>query len=73
MEGHRGDVISLAWSASGATIFSGARDNTIKVWDPRTGLEMRTLTGHKGDVHRLVILPDNRMLSAAADGCIKIW
>ena len=73
MEGHRGDVVSLAWSASGATIFSGARDNTIKVWDPLAGLEMRTLTGHKGDVHRLVILPDNRMLSAAADGCLKIW
>jgi hypothetical protein len=36
-------------------------------------VEMRTLTGHKGDVHRLVVLPGFQLLSAAADGYLKVW
>ena len=33
MDGHLGDVSALAISTDGATIFSGARDNTIRTWD----------------------------------------
>ena len=33
MDGHLGDVSALAISTDGATIFSGARDNTIRAWD----------------------------------------
>ena len=32
LEGHRGDVVSIEWSETGATLVSGARDNTIKIW-----------------------------------------
>ena len=30
---HSGDVTSVAFSPDGATIVSGSRDKTIKVWD----------------------------------------
>lgn len=33
MDGHLGDVSTLAISKTGEYLFSGARDNTIRVWD----------------------------------------
>ena len=73
LEGHRGDVVSIAWSETGATLVSGARDNSIKVWNPHSSECLRTLKGHKGDVHRLIMLPGDMLWSAAADGAFKIW
>ena len=73
LEGHRGDVVSIEWSETGVTLVSGARDNTIKIWNPRSGLELRTLAGHKGDVHKLIMLPNDVLWSAAADGTFKLW
>ncbi|KAJ4456959.1 putative WD-40 repeat protein [Paratrimastix pyriformis] len=37
LDGHRGDVTALLWSRDGITLFSGARDNMIKVWDVGLG------------------------------------
>ena len=33
MDGHLGDVSTLGISKTGEYLFSGARDNTIRVWD----------------------------------------
>lgn len=73
LEGHRGDVVSIAWSETGMTLVSGARDNTIKVWNPHSSECLRTLKAHKGDIHSLIMLPDDKLWSAAADGTFKMW
>lgn len=36
MDGHLGDVSTLATSSDGSLVFSGARDNTIRVWDVKS-------------------------------------
>lgn len=36
MDGHLGDVSVLATSPDGKYVFSGARDNTIRVWDMKS-------------------------------------
>ena len=36
MDGHLGDVVTLATNSTGQIIFSGARDNTIRAWDLKT-------------------------------------
>ena len=36
MDGHLGDVSTLATSSEGSLVFSGARDNTIRVWDVKS-------------------------------------
>jgi WD40 repeat protein len=33
LEGHRGTVTSLAWSADGKTLVSGSNDGTALAWD----------------------------------------
>lgn len=77
MDGHRGDVTSLAWSlTSPVMLYSGARDNTIKAWNVELQTEIRDVedTGagtagkHRGDVRSLLVFPRPGGVQAAPPG-----
>jgi WD40 repeat protein len=63
--GHAGDVWVVAWSPDGARLATGGPDETIRLWDPRTGRELLVLDGHKGAVAGLAFSPDGRWLASA--------
>ena len=72
--GHRAVVTSCAFSPDGWRIVSASADNTLKIWDAKTGVELATLTGHTGKVHACAFSPDgSRVLSASEDKTLKIW
>jgi WD40 repeat protein/serine/threonine protein kinase len=49
-------------------------DRTIRLWDPTTGQEIRSLRKHVGSVHSLAFNPDGtRLASAGSDRVIRIW
>jgi len=74
LDGHNGDVCTLTWTDDGQQIVSGARDNTIKVWDSITGSEIRTLPAHHGDVRRIIFInKEQYMFTASLDGTVKLW
>ncbi|MGK7901848.1 MAG: WD40 repeat domain-containing protein [Hormoscilla sp.] len=53
---------------------SGSNDNTIKIWNLRSGRLLRTLTGHSGPVRSVAISPDGQLLASGSnDNTIKIW
>ena len=53
LEGHSGDITSVAISPDNTKIVSsGSKDKTIKVWDIATGELLNTLDGHSGDIRR---------------------
>ncbi|GJP84513.1 hypothetical protein CLOP_g14576 [Closterium sp. NIES-67] len=54
-------------------LFSGSRDNTIRVWDLSSLLCITTLTGHTDDVVGLATGPHNRLFSASVDHTIRMW
>lgn len=37
------------------------------MWDRRTGKEIRTLTGHSGDVSALAVSPNGQTLASGSD------
>jgi WD40 repeat protein len=56
---------------------SAGQDGTIRIWDPRSGAELRTLTGHHASVNAVCgFTVDNGyplLASAGSDGTIRVW
>jgi WD40 repeat protein len=81
---HRHDItapIAVAFSPDGKILAAGGgdgsfktNDTTLKLWDPATGKEVRTLTGHQGAVGSIVFSPDGSLLaSGSKDGTVRLW
>ena len=71
---HNSRVGGLALTADGGTLITGDADNSIHLWETRTGQRLRLLAGHGGTVHALAISPDGRTLaSSAEDRLTKLW
>ncbi len=72
--GHSGVVRAVAISPEGQIMASGSEDNTIKIWQLKTGRLVRTLSGHTNWISSLAISPDGQtLISGSGDNTIKIW
>ncbi|KAL6824147.1 WD40-repeat-containing domain protein [Trichoderma camerunense] len=55
-------------------IASGSQDQTVKLWDPESGLCIKTLEGHTGIIWSVAWAPDQKhVASASDDASVKIW
>ncbi len=71
---HTNSVWAVAISRDGQTLVSGSEDDTIKVWNLKTGQLSQTLTGHSNTVRSVALSPDGQTLvSGSADQTIKVW
>jgi hypothetical protein len=67
-------VFTVAFAPDGKILASGHEDGSVRLWDPRTGKEIRLLEGHRGAVKAVIFTPDGkRLASAGADSIIRIW
>jgi hypothetical protein len=76
LSGHSGPVNALAVPASardGTRAVSGAADGDVRVWNVDTGACMRTLSGHKGSVTGVGVLPGGLLVSASMDRTVRVW
>jgi hypothetical protein len=46
LKGHTGPVLSASFSRDGSRIVTASHDRTAKVWDAKSGAELRRLMGH---------------------------
>jgi WD40 repeat protein len=64
----------VAFSADGQLLASASDDNTLALWDARTGHELRTLSGHTSTVSGVAFARAGRVLASAShDGTVKLW
>ncbi|GJP80940.1 hypothetical protein CLOP_g11135 [Closterium sp. NIES-67] len=70
MVGHTALVYSVAATAGGELIASGSEDATARVW--RDGECMQVLE-HPSCVWAVAFLPSGDLITASADGAIRIW
>ncbi|MBK7706640.1 MAG: PD40 domain-containing protein [Acidobacteria bacterium] len=71
---HQGQVAHLAFSEDGRFLASASSDRTLKLFDVKSGKELRTLTGHDEAIHGVGFSPDGRrIVSASSDQTLRFW
>ncbi|KAI9256182.1 WD40-repeat-containing domain protein [Sporodiniella umbellata] len=70
--GHSQSVRAIA--AHGHRVVSGSYDNTVGIWDMRTGQPIHMMEGHTQKVYSVVIdVERNRCMSGSMDSSVRIW
>ncbi len=71
LEGHTGDIQSIAATPAGTTLASSSDDGTVKLWDVRRRVAFKTLN-ENADL--LAFSPDGKLLATVdAAHNIKLW
>src|SRR5262249_32689659 len=74
LRGHTAEVLPLAFSPDGKTLFSGSVDHTINLWELAPCKERAPFRGHTNTVGDLSFSPDGRTLASASyDHTIRLW
>lgn len=74
LQGHTGQIRSAAISPDHQFIASASDDNTVRIWDLKTGNVRRILRGHKDRLYLVAISPDSQFVASASfDQTVRIW
>ncbi|MEP7126868.1 MAG: NB-ARC domain-containing protein, partial [Byssovorax sp.] len=74
LEGHTHTVSGVAVTVDDRSAVSASLDNTLKIWDLRTGQLIRTLEGHTSGVSGVAVTADGDWaVSASYDETLKVW
>ena len=73
-QGHTDDINSLAFSPTSQTIVSGSDDQSVIIWNTRSGYALRRLGDHGEIVRRVAFSPNSLFVATGCDdGAVRIW
>jgi WD40 repeat protein/serine/threonine protein kinase len=75
LRGHDGALYAAAFAPAGRPLVAtGGADGTAKLWDAKTGKELRTLRGHAGAVNAAAFSADgSKVVTGSEDATAKVW
>ena len=68
--GHTNGVMCLQFDDN--VLITGSYDSTAKIWDVKTGEEIRTLRGHSSGI-RCLQFDDSKLMTGSLDCTIRLW
>jgi len=72
--GHADSIRALCFSRDGRFVVTASNDRTAKLWETKTGREIRTFKGHSSDVNSVDSSPDGKFIvTGSSDGSTKLW
>lgn len=70
---HDASISSIAISPNGMALATASEDNTIRIWDLRTGLELHNMT-HDGTINTIAFSSDSKkLITSSHDNTSRIW
>ena len=73
-QGHMDAINVVKYTPDGKYVVSASADNSIKLWDVNTGIDVKNFSGHPAAVNALAITKDGqKIISADAAGNVFIW
>lgn len=73
-KGHSQPVRALTLLTSHEDLFaSAANDGSIRIWNYKTGEEIKVLDGHDSFVYSLACTPEGDLVSSGEDRSVRIW
>lgn len=74
LRGHTADVVDINWSPDDSMLASGSLDNTVHIWNMRTGICTTVLRGHMSLVKGVTWDPVGSFLASQSDDkSVIIW
>ncbi|ORY42794.1 WD40 repeat-like protein [Rhizoclosmatium globosum] len=74
LQGHQGAVNVAEFNKSGEYVATGGADRSVKLWNPQSGLCVKTYSGHGKEVLGIAISPDNtKFASVGGDKAAVLW
>ncbi|PVU95873.1 hypothetical protein BB561_001565 [Smittium simulii] len=74
--GHEQQVYVVEWlpNVENAILATGSFDGSVRIWDAKTGENIRTLFAHNDPIHAIAFSPDGRQLITGSFDCfVNLW
>ncbi|MCU0419181.1 MAG: caspase family protein [Cyclobacteriaceae bacterium] len=73
-KGHELAVLCVALGSDSNYVVTGSRDKSAKLWELRSGREVRSFLGHEASVTAVALSPDNQwLLTGSNDMSVRLW
>ena len=73
LPGHEDLALGLCFHPNTEQLLSCSRDNTIRVWDVKTGKLLRVIQGHDDHVHSIAFNSGGTLLASSGHRSIRLW